>query len=465
MDVFLTNSATKKKQKFTPQEQGRVSMYLCGPTVYDDAHLGHARSAIFFDLLYRLFLALDLKVVYARNVTDIDDKIIAKMQESKKSLQEITQHYLQTYETQMKALNILPPSISPKATQNIAAMQELISLLLQKGFAYKASNGDVYFDSTKDKNYGKLSFKTQDDVQTRLAKTHKKNEKDFVLWKLETDQTKPFFNSNFGNGRPGWHTECTAMIKAHLDKGGEFLCDIHAGGSDLFFPHHENEDSQCRCAFDRKLANFWLHNGFVTINGEKMSKSLNNSFFVKDALKENHPEALRFYLLQTHYKNDFNFNTQDLQVATKRLEKIYRLILRIYGINGTKTNSEFRQELLKALSDDLNISVALSVIDAFIKQANDDLDKEPKNKALKQKIANAIFDIQEILGLGLSDAFEFFQFGISEKQKQEIQDLLVLRQKHKANKDFKSADEIRIRLNDMGISIMDTPSKTLWQRS
>ena len=306
----LFDSKSKAKKDLNAYKNEPLNIYLCGATVYDDAHLGHARSSVCFDLLRRTLLALGFKVQFARNYTDIDDKILAKMKEKNLSLKELTTHYIQSYEADMNALNVLKPNFMPKATEYIAQMIELIESLEKRGFTYTLKDG-VYFDSSKDSAYFSLSHRNLNDNQSRLEnEVAKKNESDFVLWKFD----ESFYDAPFGKGRPGWHSECVAMIRALFDD----KLIIHCGGADLLFPHHENEAAQCRCAYGGELAQIWLHNGFVKIDGEKMSKSLNNSFFVKDALKEFCAEALRFYLLQTHYSGDFNYAVSDLESAKRK---------------------------------------------------------------------------------------------------------------------------------------------------
>lgn len=464
MKLFLTDSRSKKKEEFIPQKEKEVTLYVCGPTVYDDAHLGHARSSINFDLLYRTLLAYGYDVKYAKNITDVDDKIIKKMKESGKSLEEITTLYTNRYNEEMAELNILPPTLAPKATEHISQMEKLVEVLLEKDIAYKISNGDIYLDVSKDSGYGKISNQTQDDVQTRVEGSEKRDSRDFVLWKAAKEGDLVSFASKIGDGRPGWHLECSAMVKEHLDTGDEFMCDIHGGGEDLFFPHHENEGSQCRCAYDKEIAKYWLHNGFVTIGGEKMSKSLGNSFFLKDALDTFSGEVIRFYLSSIHYRNDFNFNEEDLLASKKRLDKIYRLKKRIYGVKCGNVDKNFKNLLLKAMGDDLNVSVAFSIIDEMISDTNDKLDAEPKNKGLKQTIIANITFLNEVLGIGLSDPFEYFQFGVDEELKLKIENLIEKRDLAKKEKNFQEADEIRDEILSFGINIMDVPGKTLWEK-
>ncbi|MGE4473606.1 MAG: cysteine--tRNA ligase, partial [Sulfuricurvum sp.] len=301
--MFIYDSVKKSKLRFEPQNEGKVSLYVCGPTVYDDAHLGHAKSALVFDLLRRVLEGEGYEVFFARNITDIDDKIINKALQSGLSTTEIAQRYSEAYHQDMAAIGVLPPTLEPKATESIDAMCEMIQKLLDKGHAYTISNGDIYFDTATDKGYLSLSNRQSDDNVSRVEKvSEKRHEADFALWKAVHDDSVSF-DSPFGKGRPGWHLECSAMIERYVRSGDHpYAIDIHGGGADLLFPHHENEAAQTRCSSNHELAKYWMHNGFVTIGGEKMSKSLGNSFFLKDALKAYDGEVLRFYLLSTHYR-------------------------------------------------------------------------------------------------------------------------------------------------------------------
>lgn len=461
--MFIYDSAKKAKVKFEPIKQGFVSFYVCGPTVYDDAHLGHARSSIVFDLWRRLFLSLNYSVKFVKNYTDIDDKIIKKMQDSNQSLEEITSFYIKRYEDDMDALFVLKADILPKATKSLESIQNIISNLAKKGFVYEIEDG-FYFDTKKDEKYLSLSQRQTEENQTRIElNLAKKDEKDFVLWK-KSKENEPSFNSSFGKGRPGWHIECSAMIKEHLANDGEYQIDIHAGGADLLFPHHENEAAQTRCAYEQNLAKYWLHNGFVNINNEKMSKSLGNSFFIKDALKVYNGEVLRFYLLCTHYRANLNFNEQDLLQSKKRLDKIYRLKKRISGFAKMALDESFKQNLLDVLSDDLNISKALAIIEDIISNSNESLDKNPKDKALKAQILGNLEFIKNLLGIGNLDENEYFQIGVSEEFKLEIEAKIKQRNEAKKEKDYQKADEIREFLKERQILLQDTPDGTIWEK-
>lgn len=465
MKLHIYDSVKKEKVEFNSIVPNVAKIYVCGPTVYDDSHLGHARSAIAFDLLHRVLKANDYEVIMTKNFTDIDDKIIKKMHETSKPLEEITTTYINTYKSDMNALNILPNSIEPKATENLESMKVMISNLMQKDIAYKTSDS-VYFDTSKDNSYGTLSHKISDENSQARVETNneKRNPSDFALWKFAKSNDVSF-EAPFGLGRPGWHIECSAMIEKHLAyKNEEFQIDIHGGGADLLFPHHENEAAQTRCSSGQNLAKYWMHNGFVNIDGEKMSKSLGNSFFLKDVLKSYSGEVIRFYLMSAHYRANFNFNEEDLIASKKRLDKFYRLKKRVYDIEPSQVNKKFSEEIFISLNDDMNTSKAFSIIDEMIGNANDKLDTNPKDKNLKKELVANILFINDILGIGFNDAFTYFQFGIDEKTKSKIEDLINQRNEAKKAKDFTNADAIRDELTKLEISVMDTTNGVVWEK-
>ncbi len=464
--MFLYDSVQKTKCKFEPLIEGKVSLYVCGPTVYDDAHLGHAKSALTFDLLSRVLEANGYQVTFARNITDIDDKIIKKATETGQSVQEIATHYTNNYRLDMEAIGVRTPTLEPKATESIPAMTRMIEHLIEKKHAYVISNGDVYFDTQSDKSYLSLSNRQSTENISRVtAVSEKKNEADFALWKAVHDGTISF-DSPFGPGRPGWHLECSAMIEQYLAiEGCEFAIDIHGGGADLLFPHHENEAAQTRCATNHNLARYWVHNGFINVDGEKMSKSLGNSFFLKDALKAYNGEVLRFYLLSTHYRGDFNFNEEDLVASKKRLDRLYRLKKRLFGLTTQTVATEFNTALLEVLNDDLNVSKAYALIDELIASANDALDANPKDKIFRQTLLSSLLMIERVLGFGGQNPYEYFQFGLDDESKAKINELIVKRSEAKALKDFAASDAIRDELTAMNVSIMDTANGTFWEMS
>ena len=467
MLLHIYDSVKKEKIEINSIIPNVAKIYVCGPTVYDDSHLGHARSAIAFDLLHRVLKENNYEVIMTKNFTDIDDKIIKKMNETSKSLEEITTTYINTYKADMKALNILDNTIEPKATENLESMKEMISNLISKDIAYKTSDS-VYFDTSKDNSYGSLSHKASDEnsIARVEGNIEKRNPSDFALWKFaKTNDVS--FEAPFGLGRPGWHIECSAMIEKHLAyKDTEFQIDIHGGGADLLFPHHENEAAQTRCSSGQNLAKYWMHNGFVNIDGEKMSKSLGNSFFLKDVLKSYSGEVIRFYLMSAHYRANFNFNEEDLIASKKRLDKLYRVKKRVYALESDilSVNKKFKDDVLNALNDDMNTSIALSLIDEMIGNANDKLDANPKDKNLKKELVSNILFINNILGIGFNDAYEYFQFGIDEQTKSKIEELITKRNEAKKEKNFEVADAVRNELSVLGISLMDTINGTVWEK-
>ncbi len=464
----LYDSVRKTKVPFEPIHAGEASIYVCGPTVYDDAHLGHARSSLAFDLLSRILKALGYKVTMAKNFTDIDNKIIKKVEATGKSMEEITSFYIERYLDEMQALGVQRADIEPKATESLQAIESMIQKLIDKDCAYIVNNGDVYFDTSKDTHYGEISHRVADDEETQSRVEHiseKRNPKDFALWKACKGEEDICFNTPFSKGRPGWHIECSAMIEKYFKGTEEYSIDIHGGGADLLFPHHENEAAQSRCATGHELAKYWMHNGFVQIDGEKMSKSLGNSFFLKDALKVYDGEVLRYYLNSVHYRNDFNFNEEDLLTAKKRLDKLYRLKKRVSPGKASVPNKNFKKALLDAMGDDLNISIALSIIDELIANTNDALDNNPKDKALKKETLANIAFIDELLGFGGKEPFSYFQIGVDEALKLQIEEKIAQRNEAKKNKDFIHSDAIRDELMAEGIMIMDTPEGTVWEQT
>lgn len=478
----IYDTRVKKKLEFIPLKDKAVRVYVCGPTVYDDAHLGHARSSIAFDLLCRTLKASGYDVLFVKNFTDIDDKIIKKAKDSGTSVAEVAEFYIQAYLRDMDALLVRRPDIMPKATENLSAMTALITKLLDKDIAYKLPNGDIYLNVPKDVKYGEISGRGVDDEsQARIHNDEQKRDvRDFALWKSYKGVEDVGYESVLGLGRPGWHIECSAMIEevlAYQDK--EFAIDIHGGGADLLFPHHENEACQSRCATGRELAKYWMHNGFVNIDGQKMSKSLGNSFYIKDALKQYSGEVVRNYLLGTHYRAVLHFNEEDLLLAKKRLDKIYRLKQRVAsgfggGLSGARAamqgsnialECKFCDEVLESMRDDLNISKALSVLEDMIHSANTSLDSTPKDKELKLRILASLDFVWELLGIGGGDCVEYFQQGLTKEQKAHIQEQIDKRAQAKKARDFARADAIRAELESMGIVLSDTSEGTIWERA
>ncbi|MEK9771532.1 MAG: cysteine--tRNA ligase [Nitrosomonadales bacterium] len=450
--IKLYNNLTRKKEVFLPINPGRVGMYVCGMTVYDFCHLGHARVLIFFDLLYRWLMVNGLQVNYVRNITDIDDKIINKANSESVSINDLTARYIQEMNTDSDYLGILQPSIQPRATSNIEEMIKMIKTLEKKGFAYQASNKDVFFEVHKFKDYGKLSNKNLDDLISGARVENnpvKRNPEDFVLWKFSENE-EIGWDSPWGKGRPGWHIECSAMSNKYL--GNHF--DIHGGGQDLIFPHHENEIAQSECCNNSKMANYWIHNGFVNVDSEKMSKSLNNFFTIRELSKQYKSDVIRFFILKSHYRSPLNFTDENLEDSKSAVYKIFNA-LRKYELQEIEidwTNAEF--SLFKdALNDDLNTPLAFSILFEMINQLN---------KTENNKLANEIYSILLKLGFLQNGIEEYFSANQDIDAKL-IENLISKRAEAKIEKNYELADKIRIELDNMGIILEDGPLITTWK--
>jgi cysteinyl-tRNA synthetase len=458
----LFDYKTKHKIIFEPQTAYKVSIYVCGPTVYDYTHLGHCRSAIVFDMLHRVLKTNNYDVTIVKNFTDIDDKILKKLKTTNQTLEQLTSYYIQQYQNDMKLLNILPNTIEPKATDNIQTMITMIDKMLKNSLVYKLNDG-IYFDTSNDKQYGCISGKTNDENdQHRVSHNkNKKNQKDFVVWKFDTNDI--YYKAPFGDGRPGWHTECSAMIDKYLsNKSLAYAVDIHGGGADLRFPHHENEATQTRVCHSQELAKYWIHNGFVNINNTKMSKSLGNSFYLKDILEKYPAEVVRFYMLCTNYATHFNFSESGLVSSKKRLDRLYRLKKLIYGTTADDTQTI--QDIKSSLDDDMNSSKALVSVDMFVAESLNQLQNKPKDKQLKKQISNKLQYINDVLGIGYQDPYLYFQYGIDNKLLTTIDQLIHDRNIAKTQKDWAKADSIRDQLKALHISIMDTNTQTVWEK-
>lgn len=463
--MVIYDSVMKKKVEFIPQKSNEVRIYLCGPTVYDDAHLGHARSAIVFDILRRILKVNSYNVIFVRNFTDIDDKIVKKSKDSNISINDITNTYINRYLDDMRALNVDSADIEPRVTDNLDSIFDMINNLLNKNKAYVAENGDIYMRVSSDDKYGSISNRI--DTASAISRIEdnkfKADSRDFALWKI-FDKSDIGYDSPFGYGRPGWHIECSALIQKYLSyKDESFSIDIHAGGSDLLFPHHENEASQSRCVNNKELSKYWMHNGFVNIDGEKMSKSSGNSYFIKDALKIYNGEVLRYYLMSTHYRATLNFSHNDLMLNKKRLDKLYRLKNRIRHIIDSQEDTQFKSEFINALNDDINVSLALSNIDLMIAKYNDLIDKNPKDITIKQMAKYNIDLVNIILGIGMHDSVEYFHLGVDDKMKRYIEEQIKIRNDAKLLKNYALSDEIRDELSKQGISLLDTKDGVVWE--
>jgi len=451
MTLRLFNTLSKRKEVFTPIDPDHVTIYVCGPTVYNFAHVGNARPVVVFDLLVRLLRHDFPRVTYARNITDIDDKIIEAARESGGDIAEITEKYTQVYEEDMAALNAKLPDVRPKATDYIAQMIAMTSALIDKDHAY-VQDGHVLFSIASMENYGELSGRKLEEMLAGArvdVASYKKAAGDFILWKPSTDD-QPGWDSPWGRGRPGWHLECSCMIE---DNFGETI-DIHGGGLDLIFPHHENEIAQSRCAHDgAPLANYWLHNGYLTVDGEKMSKSLGNFVTVHDLLEEfpGRGEAVRMCLLSAHYRQPVDFSREGIRQARRQLDRWYRLTEGVDAAGEVAVPGA----ILDALRDDLNTPKAFAELNTLAKAAAED------DQAKRQLKAAA-----NLLGL-LEHSSEDWFAGSADKDaisKAEIEGLIAERAAAKAAKDFARADEIRNELSEQGVALLDGPDGTSWER-
>ncbi len=455
-EIYLHNTLKQRKDKFIPIDADNVRMYVCGPTVYDKAHLGNAKTPVVYDVLYRLLCYVYGKehVTYVSNITDVDDKILNKHKETGKSIREITEQTYNWYIDDMAKLNVLSPNYRPRATEYIPEMIKLVELLLKNGHAYIADK-QVLFDVDSMPNYGFLSGRSMKEMvagaRVEIA-DYKKNPADFILWK-PSDADQPGWDSPWGYGRPGWHLECSAMSSKLL--GNDF--DIHGGGSDLIFPHHENECAQSCCAYPgTHFAHYWVHTGMLMINGVKMSKSLGNFYTVDEILAKYPAEALRLLFLTTHYHQPFNFTFEGLEQAKNILDKFYNALLKNADIPAEKT--EPSEKLIAALCDDLNTPLALSYLHETLGNLNKAETKEERIKYKSELLANAY-----MLGLLYNDAESWFK-GTTDAEDTEIEALIAKRAEAKKNKDWATADAIRNELKERGIVLEDGPTGTTWKK-
>ncbi len=475
MALRIYNSLTHEKETFTPVTEGKVRLYVCGVTAYSDSHIGHARSAIVFDVISRYLRASGYDVTYVRNFTDIDDKIINRANAEKRGWKEVADAYIDSFGADMAALGILPPTHEPRATEHIGDMIALIEDLVKKGFAYQAG-GSVYFSVGKDKGYGALSGRTLEEMVAGAridVDERKKDPLDFALWK-ESKPGEPAWDSPFGKGRPGWHIECSTMSIKYL--GCPF--DMHGGGKDLLFPHHENERAQAECATGRKFVNYWVHNGFVTMDREKMSKSLGNILLIKDFLKVYHPDVLRLFFLSAHYRNPVDYAESSVESADSALRRLYATLERVSGAKGIddapqEANAELdglEQRFHAAMDDDFNTALALSSVFDLATAINRMMDEgEGANLPFVAKGRDLLLSLAHLLGLLTQDVESFTRddarrhlvaVGLDESR---IEDAIKSRIEARRNKDYQRADEIRNGLLEKGIALLDTPQGTKWR--
>jgi cysteinyl-tRNA synthetase len=490
MSLQVYNSLTRTKEPFAPLEPGKVRFYVCGVTVYDHCHIGHARSAIVFDVVYRYLLRKGYEVTYVRNFTDIDDKIIRRANEEQVDYRTIADRYIQAFYEDMDALGVLRPSVEPLATDNIAGMIEIIQRLMEKGIAY-AAGSDVYFSVESYSEYGKLSGRALEDMLAGArveVDVHKRNPMDFVLWK-GSKPGEPAWESPWGPGRPGWHIECSAMGKRFL---GETF-DIHGGGKDLIFPHHENELAQSEAAFGVPFVRYWIHNGFVNINNEKMSKSLGNFFTIRDVLQKVHPEALRLFVLSKHYRSPVDFSDETVADAERGLERLYGTLATVMDRTAEPAGStpdhalkaqdpDLWEELARlpaefedAMDNDFNTAQAIGYLFGLQRHVQRFLDRFGQKKlkgaasVLARHAATKLVEHARILGLLERDPPAFLEeqrtlkireTGLSEE---EVNTAIRLRDEARRDKNFAEADRIRTDLEEKRIQLEDTPSGTRWR--
>ena len=458
MTIQLYDTLRGKKVPFEPQKPGEVSMYLCGPTVYNYAHIGNARPAVVFDLLARV-LRRHYTLKFARNITDVDDKINAASQETGKPIDEITAVYIKAYNDDMGALGVRPPDVEPRATQHIDVMIEMIESLIEKGHAYVAED-HVLFDVASHQDYGELSKR---DLREMIAGSrvevapYKKAAQDFVLWKPSTPDL-PGWDSPWGRGRPGWHIECSAMAEKHL---GDTI-DIHAGGQDLVFPHHENECAQSRCAHDgAPFARYWLHNGFLSMDHTKMSKSLGNVLLVHDLVATIPGEVIRLALLSAHYRQPLDWSAEAIHSARRMLDRLYGAVRGIEVSSEARANATVPAGLVDALEDDLNTPKALAEFFALARQLNKSNDAREM-----EQLAASMYASGELMGLLGNDPEQWFAGDAEDGMSADaIEALITERNQAKAEKDYPRADEIRAKLKESGIEIQDGRGGTTWRRS
>jgi len=456
----IYNTLTRRKEEFKPIEPGKVRMYVCGMTVYDYCHLGHARVLVVFDVVYRYLRELGYDVTYVRNVTDVDDKIIARAAEQGVGIDELTKRYIDAMHEDAAALNVLPPTEEPRATRHIGEIIDMIQRLIDSGHAYVAENGDVYYSVSSFPHYGQLSGKDPEDLRAGArveVDEQKRDSLDFALWKA-AKPGEPAWDSPWGKGRPGWHIECSAMSTSCL--GAHF--DIHGGGMDLQFPHHENEIAQSEGATGEKFVNYWMHNGFVRINEEKMSKSLGNFFTVREILERYRPEEVRYFILTSHYRSPLNYDEEHLENARAALTRMYTALRGLpEAVPGG--GEEFVKRFHEAMDDDFNTPEALAVLFDMVREINKlKLEEEGKAESLAAELRHLGGD----LGILQDDPEAYLRGGVGNQglSDQEIEKLVKQRETARKEKDFATSDRIRDQLQEAGIVLEDGPVGTQWRR-
>ncbi len=475
MTIRVYNTLGGKKEPFEPIEEGKVRMYVCGPTVYDSSHIGHARSVVVFDVIARYLRAQSYDVTYVRNFTDVDDKIINRARELEVDSKTLAETYIDEFHKDMDLLKVLRADHEPKVTEHIDSIIKFITILIDRGCAYE-SGGDVFFAIDRFKDYGKLSGRNTEEMEAGARvgiDERKRNPLDFALWKA-AKPGEPSWESPWGVGRPGWHIECSAMNYVFF---GESF-DIHGGGKDLIFPHHENEIAQSEGAFGKPMAKYWIHNGFVNIDREKMSKSLGNFLMIKDVLKHHHPEVIRLFLLSNHYRSPIDYSVKSMEEASSGLDKIYTLLERIEAETGPDTGKnpkgDYWNRFEDAMNDDFNTARGIGVIFEAVRNANrllDEAGETPSPETLETvgAIRSDILEMGRILGLLSEPPAAYFEHRKIIRLQQTkadvkaIEQLVDERTAARKARDFQKADRIRDQLTDMGVTLEDRPDGVVWR--
>lgn len=458
--VQIYNTLTRQKEQFKPLVDGKIDMYVCGITIYDYCHIGHARTFVGFDVIVRYLRHIGYDLKYVRNITDVDDKIIKRANENDESINDLTLRMTKAMHEDFDSLNMLRPDVEPTVTNHMDEIIAMVERLITKGHAYVAADGDVLFDVSTFEQYGALS---QQDLTMLQAGSRvevaqdKQDPLDFVLWK-KAKPGEPSWSSPWGEGRPGWHIECSAMSSKHL---GEHF-DIHGGGSDLQFPHHENEIAQSCCANNGKYVNTWIHTGMVQVNKEKMSKSLNNFFTVRDVLKEYDAESVRYFLISGHYRSQLNYSQENLEQARSSLERIYTALRGVTPIECDLTGNDYVAKFRKAMDDDFNTPEALPVLFELAKELNRVKDSDAEQAG---KLAYLLRSVAEVLGVAQQDPEAFLQGGQADDEVAHIEALIAKRNEARASKDWAAADEARDALNALGVVLEDSAGKTTWRKA
>ena len=457
----IFNTLTRQKEEFKPIHAGEVGMYVCGITVYDLSHIGHGRTFVAFDIVARYLRYCGYQLKYVRNITDIDDKIIKRANENNETVEALTNRMIAEMHADFSALNILPPDLEPRATRHISEIIELVEKLIARGHAYVASNGDVMFAVDSDPEYGCLSRQDLEQLQAGArveVADVKRNPMDFVLWKM-SKADEPSWPSPWGAGRPGWHIECSAMNCKQL---GEHF-DIHGGGSDLMFPHHENEIAQSTCAHDGPYVNYWMHSGMVIGDREKMSKSLGNFFTIRDVLQHFDAETVRYFLMSGHYRSQLNYGEENLKQARAALERLYTALRHTDASAEPAGGEAFVARFREAMDDDFNTPEAYSVLFDLAREVNR---LKAEDKAAADGLAARLRELAGVLGLLAQDPEQFLQGGAAQDNDEvaEIEALIKMRNDARKAKDWAQADVARDKLNALGIVLEDGPQGTTWRR-